>query len=197
MNPTSADTAAVERVLIEAGVERTVAPPGWSAYLQSLLEALFEALARPFGRAMSGAVQWLSPLAVIVIALIVMFVAWILIRALEQRRRALPRPATDVKRAPASPPVPRDARAWREALERALEAGQVGTALEALWWWIACSLSAGAVERSWTSRELVARAGRAEMAGPARELDRWLYGPRRPEVAEIRRLVAHLEQVLA
>jgi len=197
VNPVTADPAAVERVLAETGVERVVPPPGWTGYLQVLVDAVTERFFSPIGQTLAGARGWFGPIATIVVAVAVVLVVWLFLASLA-RRRTDRAPASDVRRTAAAPPSPQDARAWREALERRLESGQVGPALEALWWWLACALiGAGAAERSWTSRELVARAGRPEVAGPARELDRWLYGPRRPQVPEIRELLARLDRVLA
>jgi hypothetical protein len=197
VTPAAADPAVVERALAEAGVERTLPPPGWAEYLQSAAEAIAERLFRPVESAMAGAAPWMPAAIVLILAFIALVFVGLLFAALH-RRREMRAAGPTVAYRPA--PVTRalDAAAWRSRLEERLRDGAIGPALEALWWWFACSVSgSGAVERSVTSRELVVRLGRPDLSVPARELDRWIYGPRRPSLVELRELVRRLERVVA
>lgn len=82
---------------------------------------------------------------------------------------------------------PDSADSWAERLHGRLGAGDAAAAAEALWWWLATTLGAEA-EPSWTSRELIVRAGRRDLAPPVRRLDWMLYGPWSPDVAEVETL---------
>jgi hypothetical protein len=200
MVPATADPAAVERVLAETGVQTTLPAPSWAEYADVIARAVAESLVGfvgPVGAALA-AYGWLAT--AVTILLIGVVGAWLVVmvlRLVEKRRRGGAAAAvTSLSGEPAD--VPRDARAWRRELDRRLDQGLVGPALEALWWWFACSAAGTSdVERSCTSRELVRRAGRADLAGPAGELDRWLYGPRRPVVSELRGLLRRAEQVVS
>jgi hypothetical protein len=194
------DPADLQRILTETGVETAMPSPSWMDYSEAIAYALFDvvgALLAPVGAAFV-AYGWLA--STITVALIVVVVAWLALlvwRLAEERRRGSAR-SPEMTMEPGSPSGPRDAQAWRRELERRLDAGHVGPALEALWWWFACSAAGTSeVERSCTSRELVRRAGRADLAGPAGDLDRWLYGPRAPAVSELRGLLRRAEQVVS
>jgi hypothetical protein len=98
---------------------------------------------------------------------------------------------------PAPPPAPMDAGGWRRRLEELLEAGRLEEALEALWWWLARSLAGPAADPSWTSRELLRRARRRDLAGLLQRLDAYQYGPRRPSSGQVQVLVRELTETLA
>jgi hypothetical protein len=196
-----ADPATVERVLTETGVATAMPSPSWTEYAEAIVYAMTEAFTgalAPVGAAFV-AYGWLAM--VLTVALILAIGAWLIALALrlaDERRRAGASRASGVTTEAGAPVAPRDARAWRRELERRLDEGQVGPALEALWWWFACSAAGTSeVERSCTSRELVRRAGRPDLGGPAGELDRWLYGPRAPAVSELRVLLRRAEQVMS
>jgi len=74
--------------------------------------------------------------------------------------------------------------------------GKIPEALEALWWWLARTLTGGEAEPDWTSRDLVARSGREDLRELARRLDAFTYGPRPPQVSELRGLVGRFEESL-
>jgi hypothetical protein len=95
------------------------------------------------------------------------------------------------------PAAERSATAWRAELERRLAAGHIAEALEALWWWLARSVAASQAEPAWTSRDLVARSRREDLRDLVRRLDAFTYGPRRPAVEDLRRLVGGLEEALS
>ncbi len=122
----------------------------------------------------------------------------LILRALLPRlRRRSPRPEPGALAASAVSPAALDAAAWRAELERRLAGGRTAEALEAAWWWLARSLAGDRAEPDWTSRDLVARAGRPELAPLVRRLDGLTYGPRRPDLNEVRSLVGRLEEALA
>jgi hypothetical protein len=196
---TQADPAAVERLLREAGVDREIAPVSWSQYFESLVEALLERLfgdnspLHDFLQQHTGIPRWIT---YALLATVVLIALAIVVEIVRRRARGVS-PAGEGRHVSSRPlPAARDAAAWRAELERRLAGGERGPALEALWWWFALSVAAE-VPESCTSRELVARAGRPELVSPARELDRLLYGPQRPQAPELRAMVRHLEQVLS
>ncbi|HEV7785967.1 MAG TPA: hypothetical protein VGQ28_11565, partial [Thermoanaerobaculia bacterium] len=101
--------------------------------------------------------------------------------------------------ATASVPTPAaelDAAGWRAELDRRLAAGLSAEALEAAWWWLARSLAGSRALADWTSRDLVTRVGRPDLASLIRRLDAFIYGPRRPAPEEVRGLVDRLEEAL-
>ncbi len=81
-------------------------------------------------------------------------------------------------------------------MRRRLEAGDVSAAVEALWWWLASGLVADRAEPSWTSRELVARAGRQDLLADVRRLDRMMYGAARPSADDVSRLWSDLREAV-
>jgi hypothetical protein len=195
-----ADLDVLQRVLHESGVDQTVAGPSFSAYAYALLEAFAAWLERrlPSLQGLRGLPTTLGPafgvaaIAVVVIALV------IVVRATVQARRRAVRPArASVRTIPAATPAPeRDREGWRREIERGLAVGDLGAALEALWWWFARALTTARVDPTWTSRELLAQAGRLELAGLALALDRLLYGAARPRPADIHVFLRRAEEAL-
>jgi hypothetical protein len=194
-----ADPAAVARLLQEARVDQTIAPMGWTDYLQAVIEALVDRLARyssplrEFLSAHTGISRWLTYALLAVVVLVALLVV---VEILRRRGRGAAPGAPGPRLASQPVSAARDAAAWRAEAERRLARGELGPALQALWWWFALSAS-GEVPESCTSRELVARVGRPELTAPARELDQLLYGPRRPQAEDVRAMVHRLEQVLS
>lgn len=188
-----ADRALVERALAESGAERTPVPPE-SSYLGEVARAaqqeLTELLLR--GSEMLLLPAWaLVAIALTAAGLAVLLVARALLPGLRDRRtRSEVGTVAALERAPAAA---RDAAAWRAELERRLAEDRVAEALEAAWWWLARSLAGEKAEPDWTSRDLVARAGREDLLDLVRWLDIWAYGPRLPAAAELRGLVGRLE----
>jgi hypothetical protein len=191
-----ADRAVLQRVLASSRVERTPVPPE-SSYLRELaraaLDTLFQAVRKGAG------MVHLSPRALIGAAVVVAALALgLLVRALLPRLRRGRRAAGE---APASvaPPLPLrelDAAGWRAELERRLAAGRSAEALEAAWWWLARSLAGSQAMPDWTSRDLLRRAGRQDLAALIRRLDAFIYGPHRPAAQDVRGLVDRLEEAL-
>jgi hypothetical protein len=195
-----ADLALMRRILDETGVDQTVPTPSWSAYFDTLSEALAEWLVRHFPRleGLASLPRRLGPAAAVVaVALVVAVLAAMAWMALRRRRQppAATRPAT-AAHLRASRPSERDRQAWRHEIERRLAAGDVEGALEALWWWFARSVSAGPIDPSWTSHELLACSGRADLTPVAGALDRLLYGYERPDAGHLRRFLGRLEAAL-
>jgi hypothetical protein len=190
-----ADRALMDRVLAESGVERVAVPPETS-YLGELFRAaqraVLDALLR--GSEMLSlpreAVQWMAG-ALVVLAVL------LLARALLSRRRRRGREEPGSTSQLGAAPAAWDAAAWRAELERRLGDGRIAEALEALWWWLARSVAGEKAERDWTGRDLVARARREDLRELVRRLDAFTYGPRRPAVEDLRRLLGRLEEALS
>jgi hypothetical protein len=189
--PARADAEALAGAV--AGVERDAPKPAWSAYLPVLVTAVLSRLwesARPlrflfdFGATALTTLAWVFVIVVLIALLAVLcgFTPW---------KRAA-RGATAPSAAPATPAPPRAATDWLLELERRLAAGDLAGALEALWWVFAGTIAHGEVRASWTSGELVARAGREDLRPLAAQLDRFRYGPLRPAAADVRALAGRL-----
>ena len=188
-----ADRAVLQRVLTSSGVERTPVPPE-SSYLGELARAALNALLEAMERAASKVHlprQALIAAAFVVAALALFLVVRALLPRLHRpgRRQAAPLPAS-------APPCELDAAGWRAELERRLAAGHSAAALEAVWWWLARSLAGSRALPDWTSRDLVSRAERQDLAVLIRRLDAFIYGPQRPAPEEVRGLFDRLEEAL-
>jgi hypothetical protein len=198
---THADAAVLERVLRESGVDQTPPGPTWVGYAQALAEAFARWLERVFPhesffRHLPEAVGF--ALIASAIALVVGVLAVAVRAGLRARTQRLASRTGAGPRTVAAPiPRPeRDRAEWRDELERRLAQGDVAGALEALWWWFARTVSASKVDPAWTSRELIAQAGRLELAPLAFALDRLLYGAERPHAETIRTFLRQGEEAL-
>ena len=192
-----ADPALLERVLASSGVERTPVPAE-SSYLGELGRAARQALMEALTKA--GEALHLSPRVLwAAVALFAAIVFLLIARAVFSRLRR--RPAlgeeTEMSAAGSLPTAPRDAAGWRAELERRLAEGRTPDALEALWWWLARSLAGPEAAADWTSRDLVARSRRDDLRHLVRRLDAVTYGPRPPQIEDLRGLVSRLEAALA
>ena len=193
-----ADRALLGRVLASSGVERTPVPPE-SSYLAELIRAAMDTLMAAVVR--GARMLHLSQRALITAALAAAAVALFLaVRALLPRLRRGRRPQTPEALAGVAAATAAgrelDAAGWRAELDRRLAAGRTAEALEAAWWWLARSLAGSRAEPDWTSRDLMTRAARPDLAGLVRRLDAFIYGPRRPALDDVRGLVARLEEAL-
>jgi hypothetical protein len=200
----TADPDLVERVLRETGVDRRLPAPSWAGYVQDLVEAAIHGLVgwmRPF-------LKRLAPLlggdleipALVLFIAITVTLLYLLVRTAVSRvrRRRAPRSAAEPSPVTASVPTAAfDPEQWRRRLEALLARGDVAPALEALWWWLARTLSGEHASPTWTSRELLAFARRSDLLPLAARLDRMIYGGTPPRPDEIRGLVARFEEALA
>lgn len=204
----TADRALLEEVLSETGVAREMAEVGWSSYPYHLLRKVGEAF---IGFVVGGVSQlfaaegiWRVAVWLLLVLAAAALFGW-LVRAVlgwwRQRKDAgTAGDESDVVTAggvASREHLARSAAAWRSELEAHLRAGRIPQALEAAWWWLARSLAAERADSSWTSRELVARAGRGELGPIVGTLDALMYGPRRPRASEVRGLVQALDERLA
>jgi hypothetical protein len=189
-----ANRALVEEAVRQGGVATERPSPGIAEYGAELAAAL-EEVVRTLAEAVGGAVpdNFLVGCLGFFFVLTVLLVFWLLLRIWLKRRK----PAAAVELAPASaaPPLPPGAD-WEGEVERRLASGEVHGALEALWWWLAGRLEAPAAEASWTTRELVQRAGRRDLLRLVMPLDRLLYGAGQPSTGEVRGLFETLRGAL-
>jgi hypothetical protein len=195
-----ANPALLERVLASSGVERTPVPAE-SSYLGELGRAAQQALMKALMKA--GEALHLSPRVLwAAVALFAAIVFLLIARAVfsRLRRRRAMGEETEMSAAgstPAAATASWDAAGWRAELERRLAEGRTPDALEALWWWVARSLAGPEAAADWTSRDLVARSRRDDLRHLVRRLDAFTYGPRPPEIEDLRGLVSRLEAALA
>jgi len=194
-----ADPELLRRILAETRAAASPERPALSGYLGVWLHELFKLIGRAFSAALPAGVAEIAQLvALLVLAAAVALLAVSIARRV---RRRIPRGA----------PVPRlawteqeDAAAisagraeWRRRIDERLARGDVAGALEALWWWLACSVApGGAVDSSWTTRELLARSRRADLMSQAAALDVLMYGSLEPTASGVAACVARLERSL-
>lgn len=182
-----ADPALVEEAVRQGSVAAERLPPrvaeyayDLTAYLGRLLERLIKAaggaVPENFGVGCLGFV--------VVLALLLAF--WLLLRLWLGRSKKGPE-SVELAPASAAPALPPGAD-WEGELEERLGRGEVHAALQALWWWLAGRLGAPAAQASWTTRELVERAGRRDLRLLVTPLDRLLYGAGQPTAGEVRGL---------
>jgi hypothetical protein len=203
MAPVRADMNLLREVLARTRAVRTPAAPGIGSYAR--------ALAAAFGRWLSRTLRVRSELtdqvalavnvaAVALLATALSILAVWLWRRLTARRSSTGAPTERAawRSAPEPASETRDRSLWRRRIDELLSAGDLAGALEALWWWFAASLDFdGAVDPSWTTRELLRRARRPELAPAAAALDVLMYGPRVPSSADVTSCVGRLEEILA
>lgn len=191
-----AERAVLQRVLAASKVEQVPAPPEASYFgeLSGIVQRAFIRLLAKGGEMLNLPRRVYQAIAFGLAALAVLLLLRLLIPGL--RRRKARREEGAVAEIDL-PPAARSAAAWRAELEQRLAEGHITEALEALWWWLARSVAAGEVEPAWTSRDLVARSRREDLRDLVRRLDAFTYGPRRPAVEDLRRLVGGLEEALS
>lgn len=195
------DAALVRRVLAETGAHATPAGPRIGDYFAALIDAAMRALGSSFAAFFSGAGGVVSflPLAALLIAFLaaLLLLFFVVRRILGRRRRGFVRSSASRVESGEAVPRLRDAAAWRHEVETRIARGDVAAALEALWWWLADSLSIGVpVDSSWTTRELLGRAARRDLVRVGGELDGLLYGPRRPTASDVISALARFEKAI-
>jgi hypothetical protein len=192
-----ADHALMDRVLQEIGARPDVPEPGAAEYVRDLVSRIVGRLARGIGLALDefalGTVaQWLAGATLVLAVAAALWMLW--------RRRRRTGEEGPVAIAPGSwqPRAEQwDAERWRQELERQLAAGDARAALRALWWWMARALAAADARPNWTSQELIRHAGRGDLLPAAVAVDRFAYGPRAPEPADVASLYARISGALA
>ena len=195
----AADHALVERILRESGVVSTSPRPSVRGYLADVLWRFFGWLLRYMRAAqawvVTGTIAVYIALGILASAVLASL-TWLLARLVRGSPRgpaAGPRVSLETQKRPEAPP---DRGAWALELERCLAGQDVAGAREALWWWFARSVYAGAVEAAWTSREVLARASRLDLAPLVGDLDVMIYGKHFPSPSEVRGLFTRMQEAL-
>jgi hypothetical protein len=198
-----ADRRLLHRVLAEGGVQRVEPEPGWREYWVDVGRAFGRWLSGLLGRqiaAMSGAGAVVA-YAVLVLAGVLVAAAVVLAVRLASRRRRPGGQGREGGQAEAAVPSraisPPDLQGWRAEVERRIVANDVPGALHALWWWLATALAAGEVDLSWTTLDLLRRAGRRDLGSLGLVLDRLRFGPAASTAAQVRRLADDMAEALA
>lgn len=192
-----ADRAILERVYADNDVVTHFPPPSGLDSLQYFFRRLVDLLGSLFGDGIKTVFRlapvWLTALAALLLAALVLvtlrlFAWW--------RRRRSAREAAMSPVALETIASPTTAARWRELAERRLESGDLTGALEATWWWFASIVAAGAVDPSWTGRELLRQSRRLDLLPEIRQLDAFRYGPVVPTVDALRGYLERLRGVL-
>jgi hypothetical protein len=201
LSPVPADHALLARVIEQERIARTLPSPDWTEYLVELARAILDALPdaiAPARDAIAGLGVSMETVAAVLggaVTLTLVSLAAIVVWRMVRRKRSAGLPS-DVEDAAPAREAPRDPSRWRALVDEHLRAGRIGDALEAAWWWLAASISRGPVDPSWTSGELLVRAGRLDLRSWASRLDRMTYGPLRPAPDDVRGVVEGLESAV-
>ncbi len=181
----AADQALLEQALQQGGVVVERPSPSLLEYLGDVLRGIAFAIARAVERIfdMVGGGTTLGVLFAVILALALLFLVFVLFRLWRTRPRPLPARAEVLPAAATPAPANED---WEAKVEGHLRRGEINAALEALWWWLASRLKTPAVERSWTTRELVLRAGRRDLLRAVMPFDRLLYAAGTPGADDVR-----------
>ncbi len=188
--PLEADRELLRHTMTGARIVTDRSRPGLAQWASDAGIAFSRWLAGWMERVLPGFTRlwapFLEPALMVLLALLAALLLAFLVRfALQCRRRArarVPDPAVQHLGAADGPAATRH---WEGELRRRLARGDVAAATRALWWWLASRLVADRAEPSWTSRELVARAGRRDLRAEVRRLDRMMYGAARPRAIEV------------
>ena len=201
--PGRADLNVLREVFARTQAARTASGPRLGSYLQALAAALVRWIAhalrtRPeLSESIAAAV---NVAAVALLAAVLSVLAIWLWRRLAPRRSAPAgaEPPSEWRSSADSATATWDRSRWRSRIDELLSEGDLAGALEAVWWWFAASLDLdGAIDTSWTTRELLRRAGRPELSRAATSLDVLMYGRRVPSPADVVSCVGRLEEILA
>ena len=197
----TADHALVEKILTQTRVDATPPSPAWSGWLEALAGALMRWLREvlPGAPRLDALAAAAGPAAIVTGVVLVVVMLCLIVRLLRRGPRESPLSdfagAVMVGTGP-RPAAPRGRADWRREFDRRLAAGDVTGALRALWWWFAHGIAAERVDEAWTTRELLARSGRADLGGLGGTLDQWLYGARKPAVDELVGFLGRAEAAL-
>lgn len=199
--PAAADRQRLDRILTEGRMVRREPSPSWTEWIYHLSARLGIWLAGLLAGGLSATRRWgllwtvllWSAFTLTLAAVLLWLFRWV--RALLGGSGRGDAPG-EVRAPAAARPDPRSAGEWRRALDEHLAAGRLEEALEAAWWWLARSLTAGRADPSWTGGELMRRAGRLDLAPAVARFDRLAYGPAPPSGPEIASLVEELDRRL-
>lgn len=193
--PAAGDREELREIFREYDLRTAPEKPGVAIYFRDLMYAVVGAFMDRLGPGLVGLVAAVARVGAQVLFLLALgLLAAILARTLYnqyQRRRARAlrqAPVTATRASMGEEPDDPGSDGWAEELRRRLAAGEVAPACAALWWWLARTLMPGRVESSWTSRELLTRAGRTDLRAPAARLDRMIYGADAPTVKDVQGL---------
>lgn len=194
------DREQLRQVMLDARIATDRSKPSLALWARDAGVAFSRWMSEWMERVLPGfarvAMPWVEPAMMILLALLAAILFALLARyAFDRWRRRMPGPSPDVEplAAAAKPAAERD---WAGELRRRLANGDAAGGIEALWWWLASRLVADRAEPSWTSRELVARAGRRDLLAAVRRLDRMMYGAAQPSAGEVGRLWSDLEEAV-
>lgn len=186
-----------EELLRQHAVERTLPAPGWADYATDLASALARWLADSLSLS-PAARRGVAAVTLLLVALVaVLALAWAARALLGRRRLTVLEGLGHLAARPSPTARERGPEDWGRELARRLELGEAGAALEALWWWLATSITDGRVDPAWTSQELVLRSQRPLLLPHVRVLDRLTYGGLRPPLEDVRHLASRLQEALA
>jgi hypothetical protein len=191
------DRALLDRLLAETRVQTTPPGPSGADYLATVSEAFAQWLSSKverLGGLLNIPAVVLYVVAWTVLALVVIVLVLSAVRIFRRRRPRPPAASPVIGEALVQPSARHDA--WAQELERRLKGADPRAALEALWWWLARALQGSEAEPSWTTRELLSRAGRADLTAEGRVLDRLLYGAQPPAMTEVRNLAGRLQRAV-
>lgn len=197
----AADEGLLRRVLVETHVVRQPSGPDLADYFGALAHAFMRWVKGLFSARPSLAENLTLTVEIFAVAAVGLGLGLLAV-ALLRRVRASARPG--------GPAVPRlgwkegdgqapalDRSAWRREIQARLERGDVAGSLEALWWWLAASLTVDeAIDESWTTRELLVHARRPELARAGFGLDALMYGRTSPSPADVGACLARFEEKL-
>lgn len=194
----AADRQLLDDIFERQGMTATRSKPGFGAYLQDVGSAVGRTVASWLSVRLGGlsgtTSQLIGYIAYALLAILAVFVLILIGRALWRyygRPRSGDEELRDLRPAAQSAA---DGVAWDSVLQEAVQAGDVSRAIEALWWWLAETLGCHA-DGSWTSRELVQRAGRRDLLPQVRRLDRLLFSPQVPAMGDVEGLWHDLQQL--
>jgi hypothetical protein len=197
----AADEVLLKHVLGDTRVVRKPSGPELTDYFGALAHAFVRWLKDVFHARPSLAENLTLGVEILALAAVGLGLGLLAVAAL-RRARAFGGP-----RGPAAPrrdwteaagrPAALDRAAWRREIESRLKGGDVAGALEALWWWLAASLTVDeAIDESWTTRELLVRARRPELLRAGFGLDALMYGRTSPSAADVGACLARFEEKL-
>jgi hypothetical protein len=194
------DAELLRKVFAETRAATSPERPSITAYPGVWIRELFKAIGRMFSAVLPpGAAEVAQLVALLVLgAAIALLAVSILRRVQARRRRGAPVPRLAWTEEADAAPLSRGRAEWRREVDARLARGDVAGALEALWWWLAASVTPeGAPDPSWTTRELLARARRADLISQGAALDTLMYGPLAPTAGGVAACLARLEESLA